>query len=285
MIRAGLFRDVDTALVWHPWDANEADNQSWLANSMAKVRYYGRAAHAAAAPDKGRSALDGLEITTHAINLLREHVPQETRMHYSIVKGGGAANIVPDYAELSLIVRHPQLTVLESLNERVMNCAQAGALGSGTRMEWETAGAYANYLPNETLVTLLDGALRKTGGVKYSPEERTFAEEIRKTLEGDLPPIGNVEQIGPPRTRLLSASTDVGDVSWVVPTGQFLAATWVAGSAGAHLAIDGVLRHEHRAKRNGGCGEDSRDRGYEPLRRSPPSRRGQGFVRQSESGT
>jgi len=229
MIRAGLFRDVDIALVWHPWDANEADNQSWLANTMAKVGYFGRAAHAAAAPDKGRSALDGLEITTHAINLLREHVPQETRMHYAITRGGGAANIVPGMAELSLIIRHPQLSMLESITERVMNCAQAGALGSGTRMEWNVQGAYANYLPNRTLVQVLDAALRQSGGVQYTPAERAFASQIRGTLEGDLPPIEQVEQIGPPRTRLLSGSTDVGDVSWVVPTGQFLAATWVAG--------------------------------------------------------
>jgi aminobenzoyl-glutamate utilization protein B len=104
----------------------------------------GRAAHAAKSPDAGRSALDGVEIMTHALNLLREHVPQETRIHYVITKGGDAANIVPETAELSLIVRHPDQRALESIWERVLNCAQAGALATGTTMSFEVTSSYTN---------------------------------------------------------------------------------------------------------------------------------------------
>lgn len=231
MLRAGAFRDVDVALAWHPGNFNAADNQSWLANVSARVRYTGRAAHAAASPEAGRSALDAVEVMTHAVNLLREHVPQETRMHYVITQGGSAANIVPETAELSIIVRHPDQKTLESIWERVLNCAQAGALATGTTMNVKIASGYANYIPNETLVAVIDRALHAAGGVQYTAEERAFAEKIRATLDvsNALPP-GSEARILPPFTGLLSASTDVGDVSWAVPTGHFLAATFPPGT-------------------------------------------------------
>jgi len=231
MIRAGAFQDVDAALVWHPWDRSAADNQSWLSNISAKVRFYGRAAHAAAAPEAGRSALDAVEVMTHAVNLMREHVPQETRMHYIITRGGAAANIVPDFAELSIIVRHPDVKTLEGLWERVMNCAQAGAMATETRVQIEVTSSYANYLPNDTLLSIIDRNLHTVGGITYTAEERAFAEALQKTFTGTPPPVDNAARIEPPKTSLLSASTDVGDVSWVVPTGQFVGATWVPGTA------------------------------------------------------
>lgn len=232
MIRAGAFRDVDVVLAWHPFDRNQSDNNPWLANISAKVRYQGKAAHAAGAPDAGRSALDGIEIMTHALNLMREHVPQETRMHYVITKGGDAANIVPENAELSIIVRHPNQQMLESLWERVLNCAQAGALATGTTMSFEVTSGYANIVPTPTLVTLLDRSLRAVGGVQYTAEEREFAEELRKQIPdlSESLALGTESEILPPRDALLSASTDVGDVSWVAPTGHFLAATFPPGT-------------------------------------------------------
>jgi aminobenzoyl-glutamate utilization protein B len=232
MIRAGAFRDADVVLAWHPFDRNQSDNNPWLANISAKIRYKGRAAHAAGAPDAGRSALDGIEIMTHALNLMREHVPQETRMHYVITKGGDAANIVPENAELSIIVRHPNQKSLESIWEWALNCAQAGALASGTTMSFEVTSAYANMVHTSALVQLLDRSLRTVGGVQYTPEERAFAEELRKQVP-DLSqslPLGSESEIQPPRTELFSASTDVGDVSWVVPMGHFLAATFPSGT-------------------------------------------------------
>lgn len=230
MIRAGLFRDAGAVLAWHPWDANMADDNSWLANLSAKVRFYGKAAHAAGAPEAGRSALDGVEIMTHAINLMREHVPQETRMHYVVTRGGSAANIVPDFAEAHVIVRHPDAQVLAGLWERVQNCAQAGALATGTTVQMELAGAYANFKRNTVLRDVLDRNMRVVGGVSYTAEERAFAEQLRASVgAGALPPMERAGEIQAPKSTLSSVSTDVGDVSWVVPVGHFLAATLPPG--------------------------------------------------------
>ncbi len=230
MIRAGAFRDTSAVLAWHPWDGNMADDNSWLANVKAEVRYKGAAAHAAGAPEAGRSALDAVEVMTHAVNLMREHVPQETRMHYVITNGGAAANIVPDAAALQIIVRHPDLKTLEGLWERVMNCAQAGALATGTTVEIEIVSGYANFVTNSVLRDLLDRNLRLTGGVTYTPEEAAFAEKVRRSVgAGTLPPLDAGARIQAPRTVLSSVSTDVGDVSWVTPTGHMLAATFPPG--------------------------------------------------------
>ncbi|MCL4785041.1 MAG: amidohydrolase [Bryobacterales bacterium] len=232
MIRAGAFKDADAVLVWHPFDRNQADANPWLANISANIHFEGLAAHAAAAPDAGRSALDAVELTAHAINMLREHVPQETRMHYIITNGGQAANIVPAQAEMKLLVRHPSQKTLESIWERVLNCAQAGALATGTTMRFSIQSAYSNIMHTPALVSLLDRNLREAGGVRYTAEERGFAEAIRRHLPDPSTALalGSESTILPPRTELLSASTDVGDVSQVVPTGHFLAATFPPGT-------------------------------------------------------
>lgn len=230
MIRAGAFKDTSAVLAWHPWDGNMADDNSWLANVRADVRFHGKAAHAAGAPEAGRSALDAVEVMTHAVNLMREHVPQETRMHYIITNGGAAANIVPDTAALSIIVRHPDLKTLDGLWERVMNCAQAGALATGTTVDIEIVSGYANFVTNSVLRDLLDRNLRVAGGVDYTPEEAAFAEKVRQSVgAGTLPPLDGGSKIQAPRTTLSSVSTDVGDVSWVTPTGHMLAATFPPG--------------------------------------------------------
>ena len=202
---------------------------SMLANNGGRFKFYGIAAHAAAAPERGRSALDGLMIMLNAIEFLREHVPQETRIHYIITNGGSAPNVVPAFAEASLEARHPDAQVLNGIWDRIMDCARAGALASGTRMEFEQGTNYANVLPNDALSAVLGRAMQKAGGYQYTAVEQTFAEEIQKTLGGA------VKTPGPDKVRtdtsetLTSASSDVGDVSWVVPTVQFTAATFVPG--------------------------------------------------------
>ncbi|HNY38810.1 MAG TPA: amidohydrolase [Bryobacteraceae bacterium] len=228
MIRAGLFRDVDTVLAWHPADFNSADANSWLANISARITFTGRPAHAAAAPDAGRSALDAVELTLHAVNMLREHVPQETRLHYVIAKGGAAANIVPDLAEISLIARHPDLKTLEAIWQRVRKCAEAGALATETAVDIRVTSSYANLLPVPALVALIDRSLKSAGGVTYDDAERAFATRLRTTLDNPRP-IEEAASIRAPRTLLLSASSDVGDVSWSVPTGHLYAATFFPG--------------------------------------------------------
>jgi aminobenzoyl-glutamate utilization protein B len=229
MIRAGVFKDVDTVLSWHPSDANGASLKSSLAIISAKFRFFGKAAHAAAAPDAGRSALDGLMIMANSIEFLREHVPDSTRIHYVITNGGAAPNIVPDYAEMFLYARHPRMPELDKVWERIVKCAQAGALASETRMETEFIDSSYNTLPNDALAALVDKNMRLVGGVTYTKEEQVFAETIRKTLPDRGRAIGSQEMVQPPTEGTGSASTDAGDVSWTVPMAELGAATFVPG--------------------------------------------------------
>ncbi len=233
MARAGVFNDLDVALAWHPGDANSASLKSSLANVTAKFRFYGQAAHAAAAPDKGRSALDAVMLMAHAVDMMREHVPQTTRLHYIITKGGEAPNVVPDFAEIYMYARHPSMPVLDGIWSRVVKCAEAGALATETKMEMELVSSVYNELPNEPLARLIDKNLRQVGGVKYTAEEVTFAEKLRSTfsLDGALT-MGSQEQIQGIEDGVSSGSTDVSDVSWIVPTTEFRAATYVPGTPG-----------------------------------------------------
>jgi aminobenzoyl-glutamate utilization protein B len=229
MIRAGVFKDVDTVLSWHPADQNGGSLKSSLAIISAKFRFHGKPAHAAAAPDAGRSALDGLMIMANSIEFLREHVPDSTRMHYVITNGGSAPNIVPDYAELFIYARHPSMPVLDKIWDRILKCAQAGALASETQMEMELIDSSYNTLPNDALAALVDKNARIVGGVTYTREEQAFAETIRKTLPDRTRPIGSQESIVAPTEGTGSASTDAGDVSWTVPMASLSAATFVPG--------------------------------------------------------
>jgi aminobenzoyl-glutamate utilization protein B len=243
LVRAGLFDDVDVAISWHPGDSNDASPSSNLAMVAAKFRFHGIAAHAAAAPDRGRSALDAVEAMDAMVNMMREHVPQETRIHYIITKGGAAENIVPDFAEVSYIARHPDMRVLDGIWQRIVDAARGAALGTGTTMEFEMTTASYNILPNAYLADLDRRNMESVGGVRYTPEERAFAEALRKTMTGQLVPLGSEEQVQPPRETFTPASTDLGDVSWKVPTTEFTTATWVPGTA-AHTwqatAADGM---------------------------------------------
>jgi aminobenzoyl-glutamate utilization protein B len=229
MIRAGLFRDVDVVLSWHPADRNGASLESSLAMISAKFRFHGKAAHASAAPEAGRSALDGLMIMATSVEFLREHVPETTRMHYVVTNGGAAPNIVPDYAEIFLYARHPSMPTLDGIWERIIQCAQAGALASGTRMEMELIDSSYNTLPNDALAALTDKNLRLVGGVTYTKEEQEFAETIRQTLTDRAQRMGVQEEIAAPREGSGQASTDAGDVSWNVPMAALVTATFVPG--------------------------------------------------------
>jgi aminobenzoyl-glutamate utilization protein B len=233
MARAGVFNDCDAVLAWHPGNSNGASLRSSLANISGKFRFYGKAAHAAAAPDKGRSALDAVMLMNHAADMLREHVPEATRIHYVITNGGGAPNVVPDFAEVYYYARHPEMPMLDNVWARIVKCAEAGALATESRMEIELVNSVYNLLPNDALTTLFDRNLRRVGGVKYSAEEQAFAEKLRQTFptEGALP-LGSQEQIQSVEEGYSSGSTDVADVSWIVPTAQFNTATYVPGTPG-----------------------------------------------------
>jgi aminobenzoyl-glutamate utilization protein B len=233
MVRAGLFDDADVVLHWHPSDRNVASRTSTLAVISAKFRYKGVAAHAASAPDRGRSALDAVMIMTHAVDLLREHIPQESRLHYVITKGGVAPNVVPDATEVYMYARHPRIAVLDGIWERILKAAEAGALATGTTLETELVGSTPELLPNESLITLIDRNLREVGGVTYSADERAFAEALQKTfVAGTARPLDEAATVRSPDEPLTIGSTDAADVSWVVPSGWLLAATYVPGTPG-----------------------------------------------------
>ncbi len=253
MVRAGLFKDVDAVVAWHPADANAADPASSLANITGKFRFHGVAAHASVSPDKGRSALDAVEAMDYMVNMMREHVPQETRIHYIITRGGAAPNIVPDFAEAYYYARQPDMRILDGIWERIVNAAKGAALGTGTTLELELTGAVWNVLPNEYLSGIMHRNLERVGGFTYTPEEQKFAEELRKTLvEPPTLPLGSQEQIEPLATgRVGTASTDLADVSWNVPTVEVNGATFVPGvpahswqataCAGSTIGVKGMM--------------------------------------------
>ncbi|MFC1717835.1 amidohydrolase [Candidatus Poribacteria bacterium] len=231
MVLAGLFDDVDVALHWHPGDRNDASPFTWQAVRGAKFRFHGVSAHAAVSPERGRSALDGVEAMNHMVNMLREHVPSEARMHYVITSGGSAPNVVPDFAEVDYFVRHPGLMILAGIWDRILKAAEGAALGTGTRMEYEVTGGAYNMLINETLHKLMDSNLRRVGGVKYTSEEMAFAESIRKTLGETELVLGSQEEIQPYQQKAIPGFTDAADVSWIVPTAEIITATYVPGTA------------------------------------------------------
>ena len=235
MVRAGLFDDVDIVLHWHAGDYNMADAVSSLANISTKFRFRGISAHAAGAPERGRSALDGVEAMNHMVNLMREHVPEATRMHYVTTYGGAAPNVVPDFAEVYHYVRHPDAAVVRELFERLVDTAEGAALGTETQMEYEIINGVYNLLPNVTLAQVIHANLTTVGGVEYTDEEMRFAEVIRESLPEDARPMSAASEVkpfaAPTGARRGGGSTDVGDVSWAVPTAGLRAATWVPGTS------------------------------------------------------
>ncbi|MDF9795418.1 aminobenzoyl-glutamate utilization protein B [Catalinimonas alkaloidigena] len=233
MVRAGLFDDVDAVLHWHPGSSNSAVAASSLANKSAKFRFHGIAAHASSSPDKARSALDGVEAMNDMVNLLREHVPMETRIHYVITSGGEAPNVVPAFAEVYYYVRHPEVGSVKEIFERVVKAAEGAAIGTGTEMDYEIIHGIYNVQPNETLAKLMDQNLRVVGGVHYSEEEKAFAEKLQTSLNEQVP-ISKAEEVEPFEVieRGRGGSTDVGDISWVVPTAGLRTACFVPGTPG-----------------------------------------------------
>ncbi len=231
MVRAGLFDNIDAVLHWHPADHNQANAESCLAFKQGKFRFYGLPSHAAAAPEAGRSALDGVESMNYMVNMMREHIPQETRIHYVITKGGLAANVVPDFAEVEYIIRHPDAKMVEKLWNRVVKCAEGATLGTETTMNYEVISGLFNLMPIETLSKLMYNNLQAVGGVNYSPEETEFAKELQKSFINNIPPLSQAQTVSPYKSdAFFPASTDVGDISWVVPTVGLGIATWVPGT-------------------------------------------------------
>lgn len=233
MVRAGLFDDVDAVLHWHPGAENGANASSSLSNKSAKFRFSGRASHAAVSPWNGRSGLDGVEAMNYMVNLMREHVQPETRIHYVITRGGEAPNVVPAQAEVFYYVRHPEMGEVKALFERVVQAAEGAARGTGTEMSYEVIHGLYNVLPNRTLSEVVHRQLTTLGGYTYNEEERAFAQRIQESFSQEAPALTTTATVKPFEVieRGSGGSTDVGDVSWVVPTAGLRAATWVPGTS------------------------------------------------------
>ena len=230
MVRDGLFDDVDAVLSWHPGDVNRATATATLANRSARFNFRGVSAHAAGAPEKARSALDGVEVFNFMMNMMREHVPQETRIHYVITSGGEAPNVVPDYAQVYYYVRHPDADTVRSIWKRVEAAAEGAAKGTGTSVEWEIMHGNLNLLPNHLIAGLMQKNMESLGGINYNDKEQAFAEAIYPTLTKPNFELGSEKSVLETQTSISMGSTDVGDVSWTVPTAEFTTATWVPGT-------------------------------------------------------
>lgn len=230
MVREGLFSDVDAVINWHPGDGNDASAGGSLANKTGKFRFFGTASHAAVAPERGRSALDAVEAMNIMTNMMREHVSEKTRIHYVITRGGEAPNVVPAFAEVYYYVRHPKRNEVKETWDRLTRVAQGAAMATDTRVEIEVTGGVYDLLPNQTLASVMEKNLREVGGVRYSEDDKAFAMKIQKTLTGNVPSLDQALLIAPSKKATEAGSTDVGDVSWVVPTVGLSAATWVPGT-------------------------------------------------------
>ena len=232
MVRAGLFNGVDAMIHWHPDDVNAITTTSALANKSAKFKFYGISAHAAAQPEQGRSSLDAVEAMDNMVNMMREHVPQETRIHYIITSGGKAPNVVPDFAEAYYYVRHPKRKDVVEIFDRVVKAAEGAAIGTGTTMKYDIIGGTHDLLINKTLAEAMQTNLEKVGGVVYTEAELNFAKKIEPSFIGTKVDVATAATVKPLSyiNEGNSGSTDVGDVSYALPTVGLRAATWVPGT-------------------------------------------------------
>ncbi|NKC28919.1 amidohydrolase [Ochrobactrum ciceri] len=248
MARAGAFDDVDIAICWHPASFTQVDDAQSLANTRMDFEFTGRASHAAAAPHLGRSALDAVELMSVGCNYLREHIPSDCRLHYAYLNAGGIApNVVQAKAKVRYAIRATDLPGMFALNERVKKVAQGAAMMTETTVDISIMSAVSNLLGNTPLEIAMHSNMERLGGVPFDDADRAFAAKIQATLskediETDYLRVGQPlaeneplcdyvlprEQKGVP----MIGSTDLGDVSWVVPTVQARVATHAIGSPG-----------------------------------------------------
>lgn len=230
MVRAGLFDDVAATLHWHPGSANGVSVGKSRANISGKFRFKGLSAHASASPERGRSALDGVEVMNVAVNMMREHVPSSVRIHYVVTNGGQAPNVVPDAAESYYYVRDVNPELVKSVWARVVKASEGAAMATETSVANEITGGVYAMLASETLAGVMHRNLESVGGVAYTPQETQWATQLQQTLEVK-PPLDTAARVAPIwREGDGGGSTDVSDISWVSPTIGLSTATWVPGT-------------------------------------------------------
>lgn len=246
MVREGLFDDVDAAISWHPATFTAVNEAASLANTRIDFTFHGKAAHAAGAPELGRSALDAVELMNIGVNYLREHMPDSARVHYAYLDAGGVApNVVQAKATVRQLVRASTLPDLHDLIARVRKIAEGAALMTETRMTSQVFSGVSNLLGNRPLEEVMQSELEKLGPVSFDETDVDFAREIQKTLT-DADIAATFKRIGAKPKKGLAlcdfvapldrqrdggeGSTDVGDVSWAVPTVQARVATCAIGT-------------------------------------------------------
>ncbi|GED71256.1 aminobenzoyl-glutamate utilization protein B [Brevibacillus reuszeri] len=246
MAREGLFNDADFAICWHPQTFNTLMSVSSLANYQVYFKFKGKAAHAAAAPHLGRSALDAVELMNIGVNYLREHIIPEARIHYAITNSGGfSPNVVQAEADVLYLIRAPKTQQVEEIYQRVCQIARGAAMMTETAVDIIFDKACSNLIPNQTMERVMYSNFTELGVPEFDQNEIDFARQIRTTIpdsdkNSELQMISKVlgargkdlsEQLKNqelssilmplmPAARLMSGSTDVGDVSWIIPTVQ-----------------------------------------------------------------
>ena len=245
MVRSGAFDDADIAITWHPSSFWEVVVTPSLANTRADFIFTGRTSHAAASPHLGRSALDAVELMNVGVNYMREHMPSDARVHYAVLDTGGIApNVVQAHARVRYSIRARDLPGMNELVERVHKIAQGAALMTETRMEMRIISAVSNVLPNTPLEQTLHRIMEELGPPRFDEADEEFATKIRSTLTAkDIASVYHAIGMDPTdrpladfivpldaRRNPLIGSTDVGDVSWVVPTVQVHAPTVAIGT-------------------------------------------------------
>src|SRR5947199_5573200 len=248
MVRAGCFADVDIAITWHPGAMNRVDDALSLAGARIDYSFRGRASHAAASPHLGRSALDAVELMSVGVNYMREHMPSDARIHYAVLDAGGVApNVVQAYAKVRYSIRARDVQGMNALVERVRKVADGAALMTETKVEVKVWSAVSNLLGNTPLEKAMQSQLERLGPPPFDAADRKYANEIQATLSAEdiassfarvAMPVRNhtplCDFVVPYGTKgaLMIGSTDVGDVSWVVPTVQARCATVAIGTPG-----------------------------------------------------
>jgi aminobenzoyl-glutamate utilization protein B len=248
MVRDSCFSQVDAVISHHPDDMNSVDLRSSLAINSVKFHFYGKASHAGGSPEQGRSALDAVELMNTGVNYLREHVIQDARIHYIIEKGGNQPNIVPAYARSWYYIRAPEREELQFIYDWILDIARGASTMSRTEMKTEFLEGTYNVIPNRTIAELIVENMNEIGVPKYSNEEMKFAGDIARTFSRESKTAQLKKSKRPNWERLVDkliddeipspwgegdtthGSTDVGDVSWQVPTVEFGTATWVLGT-------------------------------------------------------
>ena len=248
MTRAGLFDDADFVIDWHPADRNSAASRMSLANRSGKFRFRGVSAHAAGAPERGRSALDGVEAMNMMVNMMREHTSMDTRIHYVITEGGAAPNVVPDFAEVFYYVRHSDADEVRALWPRLEAAAKGAAMGTGTDVDWEIIHGNNPTLPLESLQRMMTDKLNQLEPIEYTAEELAWAREIRESFGEDAPELSQAREVEQFEVKTGYGSTDVGDVSRAVPTVSVRTATWVPGTAAHSWQAVAASGHSYGAK-------------------------------------